>query len=181
MDRELINSAIYKRINGREVIVEFHDSVFGAVKTGPFTFDFRDGIHQRVVQREDFSMIMSFEPDHTTVSVQTYDRIRDRQNVRTHHVDSVIPIVQDDGVIHLDLWRHPKFDIDVIRYLYDHIDTVNPKLVDALGLHNHPFIHLEDVGGILPMLYEVELEDCFGLTQLGHYAKLETSMNLLLK
>ena len=177
MGNLLINQMIYQRLHGRQVVVEIHDEVFGLVETGPYTFDNGNGQARRLVQKDDFSMLLTFDPRGTSVAVTTYDDIRGKEHSREYAIEALTPVMQVDGVIRLELWRNPIFNIDIIRNLYDNIDSVDATLMDGLELHNHPFTHIRDKGGLLPVLYEIDFEDCIMLVQLGYFAEFDRKLN----
>ena len=171
MDNYVVLEKIFQKISKQDVILELYDPVFGTVVTGPFLFDISSGTFQRLITNEKYVMIVSFTGGTSNVIVQTYDRNRGYSGTRAHTIHTIVPKINSSGIIELELCLAPKFDIDMIRYLYSHADILGKDTIREIGLDEHKLFNLEDGSGILSLLYEISLEECFTLTQLGYLVR----------
>lgn len=171
MDNNVVLNEIFQKISKQDVILEIYDPVFGTVVTGPFLFDISSGSYQRVITNEEYVMVVTFTRVKSNVTVRTYDRNREHTGTRTHIIHTIVPKINSAGIIELELCLAPKFDIDMIRYLYSHADILGKDTIREIGLDEHRLFNLEDGSGILSLLYEISLEECFTLTQLGYLVR----------
>ena len=172
MDNNVVLKEIFQMISKQEVILELYDPVFGTVVTGPFLFDISSGSYQRLITNEKYVMVVTFTGVKSNVTVQTYDRNREHTGTRTHTIHTIVPKINSSGIIELELCLAPKFDIDMIRYLYANVEVLGEDTIQDVGLDEHELFNLEDGSGILSLLYEISLEECFTLTQLGYLVRL---------
>lgn len=174
--KEILNWLIFQRLSGLTVEVELHHEGHGSVSLLPFEFKQGPQIVERVFQKDELSGVIQFDPRQPTVYVQEVHKFSGLTEHWSYSIETIIPKVLPDGVVQLKLIMTPQFDIDVIYTLYHGLNTLNPTYLDVLGIRDHPFVKLENSSDILSLLYEINLEECFVLTQLGYLSMFDEQL-----
>lgn len=175
---ELINWLLFNELHGRHIVLELfeeHDGVLVSSRLvlKPFTFKWDGTIHEHVFSEGDYSGVIRFDPRNPMVYV---NYINPKTHVYTswsYRIKAFLPELADNGVIHLNLLRYSCFSIDKITVFYDHIDEVKPEWMDALRMELHPLTQLESPYDVTTLLHELDVTECFMLTQLGYIVEFE--------
>lgn len=178
--REIINWLLFEELHDKKVVLEIFEqgqdeSFSGQLILKPFTFKWGGTTHEHVFTDGDYSGVIQFDPRNPTVHINYLNNSTKLNTNWTYHVESFIPQTMDDGVVHLILVRYPQFDIGTIKNLYNNLDDIKPEWMSILHMDEHPLTHLESTFDILAMLYEIDIDGCFMLTQLGQLVDFEIS------
>ncbi len=170
---QLMNGLLFEMLDGREVIVRLHDSIYGEIHTGPFHFQMTRFTLDRVVIRNEFHTVLQF----SVLGLQYI--MRNEAHNQCKHIErkvpirTFIPIERADGVVELTLLKVPMFDIDRIRELYRRREFLDPDKLALLGMQDHPIFTITSESEVLAMLHELNIEDSYELTQLAYLSQLK--------
>lgn len=176
--RALVNYLLFQELHGKDVVLEifeggYEDSYSGSLVLKPFQFNWDGGKHEHVFTDGNCSGVIDFDARKPMVHINYMNDSTGVYSEWSYHVETIIATMTESGAVHLNLIRHPLFDIDVIRGMYDQFDEVKPEWMDALRMELHPITQVTSSFGIIKMLYDLDVSECFMLTQLAHNVRFE--------
>lgn len=175
---ELINWLLFDELHGSHVVLELFEDQGDWLRPGqlilkPFKFIWNGKRHEHIFSEGDYSGVIRFDSRNPMVHI---NYINPRTHVYTswsYPIRGFLPELADDGVVHLNLMHYPLFDKDKIAVLFNHMDDVKRDWMDGLRMEGHPFIHLDSLSNLTPLLCGLDVGDCFMLTQLGYLVDFE--------
>lgn len=171
--KDVLNWLLFDLLDGSDLVLRVHDPLLGVIETDPFKFKSYGDTVERIITGDEYIMMVRLNDIRPTVTVRMPSEQSIEMFDREYPIHTMIPDVRADGVVVLEVISVPLSDIDSIVELYQNIRALNTHVISLLGMKNHPIFDLDGSGGILGMLYELDIQELYDLSQLSYLLTFE--------